>query len=267
MRVESVENAGPESPAAAVIGGRRVTLTLSIEEPLKGIGTRRERVETMVEQYERPVMGPPVGVWTGIELVPGARLLVLAEGNIPDASRALAAPSLVLEADDATLASVRAVVDAERNETPLDRLADPGKLPIASLDWIFGEYVAARALEPAWCAEAAFEKLLALAASPELAISVRSSIVHPLATDLPTSRFTSLWHTRTFAKSLFGLLDSPLAANVAQTYLPNVLGLLTGKPSCKASEVFPDVAATRAAVAPKLQGLEGGQRILVWLRP
>jgi hypothetical protein len=213
-------------------------LPLSVEQ--RGTGTFR-----VLDDY---------GVWSKADLSAGRRLVAFCRGTSKSLVALLQPPQCEQLATETALPDVRASLDLEaRGLTPPRMLVEAVPLIERHQD-VFARYLWSRVRHAVLVNGTLFELLCQVVERPATSKDARETLVSAVYEDLslmaaPPPEQMALW-----ARAMLVLLTVPEAeamhANLAQVYLPNLLGLRRGVIVVTAREVL---ARTREEVLAALQ--------------
>lgn len=272
IRIEASQ-VGEQSPDPSGWLRREVSLTLRLEERLKGI--TREDIGAMSLQITQYASTSPwatrlPGVWSDQPVEPGTRLVAFCRSESDKTAELLVEPAceLLMPAESA-LADARLAMRAETERLDVEALLAEAREVAASLGHLFVEYL--------WEVHGGaflwnpkdFESLMQLLEHPDLALIARATLVSQLTTRFLAGPAEPANRAR-LALAMFRLLEidqaAPLRDNILETFLPNLLGLPGGAPQVKADEVFRGLPEERQRAESLLRELQPtAQALIQWL--
>jgi hypothetical protein len=255
----------------------QVHLDVTLADTLKGIPIAAPgatlRVSGQRAQPGRRELTPQ-GPWAAVEHNPGSRLVAFSNAS-PGTTAVLAEPALlrVLSASPAE-AEVRRALAVDRDGGPLSaRIRTISEPP--ALSPLFGEYVVARLDEDTLYRDAAgFDKVMTWFEDPGRSTSLQMFMLLSLVGKVLLTEPNPPGFTERLALSALRILastsDEPLARQIVDTYLPNLLGLEGAGPRKTVQMVIKGDEGTRMRVRAALQRRPAGaarDRVLQWIGP
>jgi len=219
---------GPWAPDFDPTEKRAVELSLQIDRVFKGESDRKagESVKTAIEQWRGTISRTfrLPGPWSGKQLDPGTRYVVIAEGA-QAVAQLLRTPMLVLS-DSEGLIDVE-LADAEDTETlSLAALLEKARGVADKIGFLFPEYLLERHGSTLLSIPKQFEHLARLLEAPKLSNVARNGLLQGLGSGIDQGRAVAAVEDR-FIRALFRLMAQPeaqpFADNIAEVYLPNRL--------------------------------------------
>lgn len=226
---------------------RTVDLVLDLEEVLKGTvplepGDRLRIVVTQVGTGTSRIAAVP-GVWSNQPVSPGTVFVAFCRGKDDLGAELLRDPycqALTL-ADDA-LDDMRLCLQAERQDLDLAELLELARPTAGELGGVFAQFLweryGAEALETA----EDFERILTFIGLPDLSHMARAVLLDAVYSSVVVTSGRPVERVQRLVTGMFRLLDvtaaEALHGNIIDVFLPNLLGLPTGKEVTTAAETF-----------------------------
>jgi hypothetical protein len=273
IRIE-VSQVGEQSPDPSGWLRREVSLTLRLEERLKGT-TREDVGSSLSLQVTQWASTSPwatrlPGVWSGQSVEPGTLLVAFCRSEGDRTAELLVEPAceLLMPAEDA-LADARLAMRAETGRLDVETLLAEAREVAASLGHLFVEYLWEVHGDAFLWNPKAFESLMQLLEHPDLALIARATLLSQVSSRFLAGTANHANRVR-LALAMFRLLEVDKAAllrdNILGTFLPNLLGLSSGAAQVKADEVFLDLPDERQRMETLVRELQPSAEALIqWL--
>ncbi|APR87763.1 hypothetical protein A7982_13112 [Minicystis rosea] len=268
---------GPWSPLPPNAEERRVTISLKLDEVVKGPVTQHpgDVVDVDVRQEKTDVpWGPLPGVWSNHPIDPSTRVIAFGKIDSKDAAVTFGDNGCeALLAPEEALADVHIAAKAEAGHLDLAHLLALARPAAGTLGAPFADYLWARHEAEALSSPAAFDSIASFMEEPALGHVPRTTLVMNVSTAIDMAEPPVPKQANRFAVTLFRLVALPEAArlhdNLVSTYLPNLLGLGSAD-ARRPEDVFHDLPADRAKARTALQQYRGPQStaaLLSWIGP
>jgi hypothetical protein len=242
----------PDSPLVS----RSAEMRLVLDQVLKG-NTKQlcgESTSVRVQQVgtgSRRV-SDDYGVWSKVVLEPGMRLVAFCAGTSEDLAELLRPPECTRLANTDVLPDLRACMQLEsRKLAPAELVTRTASL----LTWrsgVLARYVWARSGPTSLEDVSLFELLMQILEHPNTASETREVFMTAAYEDLSLIETPPRAQLLRLARALLVLLAVPQAqelhANLAQVYLPNLIGLRRDHAVMAASDIFTQGSQTHARI-------------------
>ena len=256
--------------------GPEIRLKLALADTLKGLPVGAPGTQFQVAGQGAPPgrrEAAPQGPWAAVDHRAGARLVVFssATDSTPAAVFNEATVLRVLSATPAE-SEVRRALAMERSGGPLSSRLDTMTEP-PPLSALFGEYVVARLGEETLYGDPiGFDTVMTWFENPGRSRSLQLFVLQTLTGRLLLTEPNPVGFTERLALAAFRILadtaDRVLAGQIADTYLPNLLGLQSMTPHKTVEAVFRGDTRTLARARGVLEQRPAGgarDRLLAWL--
>jgi len=265
----------PWGPRPAGGEERTVALVLGLDELVKGTVKQKpgDSIDVQAKQVRLgEAWGPMPGVWSGVPLEVGARLVAFSTLSSDDAAAALNDPACKsLYPAERALADVHVAAESEANHLDLAGILARARPVSGQLGGLFADYLWARYEPVAMARIDQFELIAAFLEDPALNRLARDTLVMTLSTAVDGPEPPAVKHISRLAIAMFHLLAMPEAKdlhdNLVGTHLPNLLDI-TNKDARPASQVFEDHPGERARAFQSVSAYHGSEptaALLAWL--
>jgi len=239
---------GAWAPSSPGLKSRRVDLSLHVSETLRGKldpgPTGPVHISISQSGYDGELMMQPLpGAWAGVELAPGAALVVFAKSNEMRVERILAEPACTAVVPaERVLPGLRIAAQAEAGNLPLGRTLDLAAPITARLDSTFAEFLWGKYGDGAIASQSDFDLLADFAERKGLDARTRQALLNGAYDLVKLHGDATPERAQRLALAMCRVLLMPEAAdlheNIIGTYLPNLLGITSGLPPQSVSAVF-----------------------------
>jgi hypothetical protein len=237
---------GDWTPEPDGLKKRLVALRVRLEHVWKGDTSQKPGEEIAIPVEQRGTgtyrVADDYGVWSKVELAPGLRLLAFCRSSSNDLAELLQPPQCEQLGDAPVAADVRVALELEmRNLTPAQILAAAPPL-LERGRGVLARYIWARVREAVLADEKLFELYARIIEHPPMSAEARDVLLTAVYEELGLAAAPARGALLRLACTMLALLSVPQAqsmhANLAQVYLPNLIGLARGRPEFTAAGVF-----------------------------
>ena len=277
LRVEEL-SIGPWETGPRRTESRHFELRGRIDEVLKGVVDEGVGAQVLVKGRQvRPAGGRDQsvpGVWSRITLQPGQRLAVFSTTSSKHVEAMLREDSILgVFPAESVRADIIHAMDAESSpgslSKDLENLGEAGN----DLTPVFGEYVMARLQENVLFKDVkGFDHVMSWVEGPTVSDSLRRFVVASLFSIILVSEPTAPGYGDRLAVGAFRILAQwprePLASQLVNTYLPNLLGLEGGASQKSPEMIFSNDEDERARAREALKrqpDSQGRSELLIWI--
>jgi len=235
---------------------RLVELRLRLDDALRGRTDQLcgESVALCVRQRGSGTLrvSDDYGVWSRVELAAGKRLVAFCHGSSLDLTELLQPPACELLIGPEVLPDVRTSLDIEVREwSPAMLLARVAPL-LAWSGGVLARYVWARIRAAAMTDPTVFDSLAQTIEAPATSADARDTLLTAAHEELTMREVPPRPQLLRLARAMLALLAIPQAvalhANLAQVYLPNLIGLSRGAVEVTADDAFAGVPDAQARI-------------------
>jgi hypothetical protein len=245
---------GAWQPEQGGLQNREVNLTLDIEDSLKGTLLQRKGEPFKLLVRQRGTGSYRVmdyyGLWSHVSLQPDVRFVAFCKGQSNDATVLLTndQDTRLLDPQNA-LPDTKAALELEARQAPSSEIIQAARNDFRQRRGIFARYIWERTKELALQSPSVFEQVMEVVEDPATTDEARTSLLTCAYEDLSMSPAPSRKMQMLLIRAMFNLLSSPWAKSLqeelAERYLPNMLGLEAGPTRFAAGEIFGDRPAQR----------------------
>lgn len=253
---------------------RTVQLQVAVDEVLKGEVSARE-ASFRIEQRRADAVMDHLGLWFGVPLEPGQRILAFSSSASHDPAELLReGPCTQLLLDPVSIAEARLAVGLELRDPPLGEVFGEAWEQRAGRGSLFVRWLWDRAEPEAWRSPAAFGQVARLIADEQVEERARETLANLAYERLleapgPVERQRALL-VRALLKALGVPKASSFHPNAEGVLLRNLLSLDKGPGRPTAGEVFRGHGQERTAAAAVLRARPPSparDRLLRWIEP